>query len=74
VRLSLILEAIAARERLEVSDEEIAAEIAKIAAANKLDPAEVRRRLVQNETLPGLRASLLEDKTLDWVVERAKTA
>ena len=73
VRLSLILEAIAAREQLAVGEEEIAAEIAKIAAANKLEPAEVRRRLVQNETLPGLTASLLEDKTLDWVVGRAKT-
>lgn len=74
VRLSLILEAIAARERIAVSDEELAAEIAKIAAANKLEPAEVRRRLVQNETLSNLTVSLLEDKTLDWVVERAKTA
>jgi trigger factor len=74
VRISLVLEAIAARERIEVTDEELAAEIAKIAAANKLDPAEVRRRLIRNETLAGLKASLLEDKTLDWVAERATTA
>jgi trigger factor len=72
VRISLVLEAIAAKEQLAVTDEELSAEIAKIAAANKLEPAEVRRRLVQNETLSGLKASLLEDKTLDWVVERAK--
>jgi trigger factor len=72
VRLSLVLAAIAAKERLAVTDEELAVEIAKIAAANKLEPAEVRRRLVRNGTLPGLRASLLEDKTLDWVADRAK--
>ncbi len=73
VRLSLILEAIAEREQLAVTEEELAAEIAKIAAANKLEPAEVRRRLAQNETLAGLKASLLEGKTLDWVADRAKT-
>jgi trigger factor len=73
-RLSLVLEAIAAKERIAVTDEELSAEIGKIAAANKLEPAEVRRRLIQNESMAGLKASLLEDKTLDWVVERAKTA
>jgi len=74
VRISLILEAIAAREQITVTDEELAAQIAKIAAANKLEPAEVRRRLIRNETMSGLMASLLEDKTLDWVVDRAKTS
>jgi len=73
VRLSLVLAAIAAKEQIDVSDEEVAAEIAKIAAANKLEPADVRRRLVRNGTLAGLQASLLEDKTLDWVADRAKT-
>lgn len=73
VRISLILEAIARREKLEVGEEELSAEIAKIAAANKLEPAEVRRRLIRNDTLAGLKASLLEDKTLDWVADRAKT-
>jgi len=73
VRISLVLEAIAGREQIAVTDEELAAEIAKIAAANKLDPAEVRRRLIRNETLTGLKASLLEDKTLDWVADHAKT-
>jgi trigger factor len=73
VRLSLVLEAIAAREGLAVTEEELAAEIGKIAAANKLEPAEVRRRLVENESLAGLTASLLEDKTLEWVAERAQT-
>jgi hypothetical protein len=45
----------------------------KIATANKLEPGEVRRRLIQNETMSGLTAALLEDKTLEWVVDRAKT-
>lgn len=74
VRLSLILEAIAAREQIAVSDEELAAGIARIAAANKLEPAEVRRRLIQNGTLSDLKDSLLEDKTLDWVVDRSGNA
>jgi trigger factor len=73
VRASLILEAIAEREQVQVTEEELAAEIAKIAQGNKLEPAEVRRRLVQNGTLEGLRAGMREDKALEFVVDRAKT-
>jgi len=73
-RISLILEAIAEREKIAVTDEELALEITKIATANKLEPGEVRRRLIQNETMTGLTSALLEDKTLDWVVDRAKTS
>ena len=73
-RVSMVLEAIAEREKIAVADDELAAEIVKIATSNKLEPAEVRRRLIQNETMTGLTAALLEDKTLDWVVDRAKTA
>jgi trigger factor len=72
-RVSLILEAVAEREKIALTDEELAAEIVKIATANKLEPGEVRRRLIQNETMSGLTAALLEDKTLEWVVDRAKT-
>jgi trigger factor len=73
-RISLVLEEIAAREKIEITEEELAAEIARIATSNKLDPGEVRRRLIKNETMTGLTAALLEDKTLDWVVDRAKTS
>jgi len=73
-RISLILAAIAARENIALTDEELAAEIMKIAAANKLEPGEVRRQLIQNETMTGLTAALLEDKVLEWVVDRAKTS
>jgi len=71
-RASIILEAIAKREGIAVGEEELAAEIGRIAAANKMDPAEVRRRLVRNERIEGLRASLREEKALDFVVERAR--
>jgi trigger factor len=71
-RAAMVLEAIAEREKVEVSEEELAAEIAKIAKGGKLEPAEVRRRLVENGTLEGLRAGIREDKALDLVVERAK--
>ena len=73
-RISMVLEAIAEREKIAVTDEEMAVEIMKIATSNKLEPAEVRRRLIRNETMTGLTAALLEDKTLDWVVDQAKTA
>jgi len=73
-RVSMVLEAIAVREKIALTDEELAAEIMKIATANKLEPGEVRRRLIQNETMTGLTAALLEDKTLDWVVDQAKTS
>lgn len=72
-RISMVLEAIAGREKIALTDEELAAEIVRIATSNKLEPGEVRRRLIQNETMTGLTAALLEDKTLEWVVDRAKT-
>jgi len=73
-RVALILEAIAEREKIALTDAELAAEIMKIATSYKLEPGEVRRRLIQNETMTGLMAALLEDKVLEWVVDRAKTS
>jgi len=73
-RASLLLDAIAEREGVAPTEEEIGAEIARIAEANRLDPAEVRRRLVKNGTMEGLRSALREDKALDFLVERAATA
>jgi trigger factor len=73
VKASLILAAIAAKEQLTVAEEELAAEVAKIAKANKMDAGEVRRRLVANGNIAGLTATLLEEKALDFVVDRAKT-
>jgi trigger factor len=73
VRATLLLEAIAEREGVAVTEEDLAAEIARIAASNRLEPAEVRRRLVKNGTLESLRSALREDKALDFLIERAVT-
>lgn len=72
VRASLILAAVAEREKLDVAEEDLQAEIAKIAKSSKMEIGEVHRRLVENGSMAGLRAMLLEEKALDFIVERAK--
>jgi trigger factor len=74
VKASLILGEVAEREKVEVTEEDLLAEIRKIGEANKMDPGEVRRRMVENNTLDGMKAILREEKTLDFLVEKAKLA
>ncbi len=68
VRLSLILEAIAEREGLEVTDAELRGQVERIAAEMKAAPEDVARLLIaQDGSLDGLRAKILEEKALDRV-------
>lgn len=71
VRASLILEAIAEKESIAVSSEELNSEIKKIAEQNRIDPGEARRRMVQNGALENLKEVMLEDKTVAYLLEKA---
>lgn len=73
VQRSLILEAIATKEGLEVSDVEVDAEIRKAATAGQKEFAEVKARLREDGSYEELRLALLQDKALDFVVEQSKT-
>lgn len=69
VKIGLILEAIADKEGLTVTNEELNAEIARLASEVKLSVEEVTRMIQAGgqESLEDLRSRVLADKTLDFV-------
>ncbi len=72
VKIGLILEAIAEKEGLHVDEEDVAAEIAKLAAALRMAPEEVRRLVDANEdSRDELRGRILADKALDFAYRHA---
>ena len=71
VKRGLILEAIAKKEGLVVSDVEVDAEIRRAATESDRDFAEVKHRLRQDGGYEALRASLAQEKALDLVLGAA---
>ena len=71
VRRALLLEAIADKEQIAVTDEELDAEVAKIAAASQRPAPAVRRLMDKSGDLESLRRGLRERKTLDFLIDRA---
>jgi trigger factor len=69
VKMGLILEAIADKEGLTVTNEELNAEIVRLASEVKLSVEEVTRMIQAGgqESLEDLRSRVLADKTLDFV-------
>jgi trigger factor len=73
VKVGLILEALAAKEGISVTNEDLDHEIARLAAEVKLSVDEVRRMIQSGgqETLDDLQARILADKALDFVYRHA---
>lgn len=73
VKVGLILEAIAEKERLAVEEEDVSAEIERMAAGLKLSAEEVRRMVEAGgeESWDELRSRILADKALDFVYRHA---
>lgn len=67
VKLRLALEKIAALEKLEVSDEDLEAEVVRLAEENGLTPEDVKKRIYVEE----LRGDMLATKAMDLVKEAA---
>jgi len=74
VRRALILEAIAEKEGLNPSEADIEAEIEKIAVANNRPAPAVKRMMDQSGGLAGLRHSLGEARTMDFLISKASVA
>jgi trigger factor len=72
VKRGLILEAIARKEGLVVSDVEVDAEIRRAAQESDRDFAEVKHRLRHDGGYEALRTSLSQEKALDFVLKEAK--
>ena len=67
VKLRLALEKITELEKLEVSDEDLEAEVARLAEENNMTPDDVKKRIY----LEDLRADMLATKAMDLVKESA---
>ncbi|MGH7167378.1 MAG: trigger factor [Nitrospiraceae bacterium] len=73
VKVGLILEAIADKERLTVEEEDVSAQIERMASELKLSAEEVRRMMEAGGEESGdeLRGRILADKALDFVYRHA---
>ena len=71
VRRNLVLEEIAIKEKLIVSDVEVDAEIRRAASDAGKDLAEVKHRLRHDGGYERLRTSLSQDKAMDFVLHEA---
>ena len=72
VRRTLLLEAIADKEGLAPGDSDVDAEVERIAQATQRPAPAVRSMMEQSGDLDGLRFSLRERRTMDFLIERAQ--
>ncbi|HZP35471.1 MAG TPA: trigger factor [Methylomirabilota bacterium] len=70
VKRALLIEAIADKEGLRATDAEVDAEVERIAQATQRPGPAVRRMLEQSGELEGIRHTLGERKTIDFLIEK----
>jgi trigger factor len=70
VRASLLLGAIAKKEGLKVEDEDIRAELTRMANNMRKDPQDIIKDMQERNLIPGFVRQVLELKTLDWLISR----
>jgi len=70
VKRALLLEAIAEKEALQAGDADVDAEVDRLAQASQRPAPAVRRMLEQSGDLQGLRHTLDERKTVDFLIEK----
>ena len=71
VRVMLILSKIAEKEGIAVSDEELDAQISKLAQSYNVSFADMREYLIQKGMLEGIKSDIARQKALDVLVEKA---
>jgi trigger factor len=71
VRRSLILSAIARQEGIEVSEQEVEAELQKIAEASQKSVAAIRAQFEKDKRIQGFTEQLRQNKALDFIFRNA---
>jgi trigger factor len=71
VREYLLIDAIARKENVEVSETEVEAEFKRAAARRGLDPAVLREQMAKADGLNALRDEIRLSKTLDMMIDKA---
>ena len=74
LRREVLLGAIARQEKLDVSEEEVATEIDRMAQAEPRQAARVRARYQAADRRAALRESLLERKAMEWLINAAEVS
>jgi trigger factor len=74
IEADLILEAVARQEDIQVTAEEIGAEIAALAAALGRDPTEIAKTLERSGQVVSVAGDIIRSKALDLLVEHADVA
>jgi len=72
VRETLLLEAVARAQGLEIGDDEIEAKLAELAREGGPDAAQLRKLYEERKLMEGLRAQLRDRKALAWLCGEAK--
>jgi trigger factor len=72
VKADLALRAVADAEVIEASDEDVDAEIERLATSYEMKPAELRRNLDRAAQLPAVRSDVRKTKALDWLTEHVE--
>ena len=67
-----LLESVARQEHLEVTEDEVNAEIQRMAEADARQAARIRARYHSQDRRRALKGSLLEHKALDWLINAAE--
>ena len=71
VKASMLLSAVAKKESIQVSDDELRQEIAKIASQSQRKPKDVWEDLQKRGLVLGLVGQIRELKALDWIIANA---
>lgn len=67
----LLLEAVSRKEKLDISDAELEGRIQELSREHRIPAKQLKIQLKQNDQVDALRYNLLQDKTLDFLVDRA---
>ena len=71
-RLYLLLDRIASAENIAASDEELSAEIGRMAAGSRQTPEALRARLTKEGRLDNLRGAIRSEKVVDFLLSHAR--
>jgi len=68
VKADLGLRYVAEAEEIEVTDDDVDAEMVTLAERQKVTPEVIRRRLESEDRLPEVRSGIRKSKTLEWLI------
>ncbi len=71
IKWHVLLDAIAEKEGLEVTDEEVESRVKELAQINNMSPLEMRRRLERDNSIDNIKFDMLEEKVMSVLIDNA---